>query len=98
MQQEVGLALLQNISLYAGSHAELLQGGILARITPFLSGICNAHVFMRGKACAVLQHLSANPDNARDLLRVGAVGLLTLTLTLTLTFCAWARWASSRAS
>ena len=78
VQQEVGLALLQNISLYAGSHAELLQGGILARITPFLSGGCNAHVFMRGKACAVLQHLSANPDNARDLLRVGAVGLLTL--------------------
>ena len=55
---------------------------------------------MRGKACAVLQHLSANPDNARDLLRVGAVGLLTLTLSLTLilTFCARARWASSRTS
>ena len=31
---------------------------------------------MRGKACAVLQHLSANPDNARDLLRAGTVDVL----------------------
>ena len=39
---QVGLALLQNVSLYAQSHAELLQGGFLARIARFISSSWSA--------------------------------------------------------
>lgn len=59
VQQEVGLALLQNVSLYSHSHAELLQGGFIARLARFVSSSWSAHVFMRGKACAVLQHVKS---------------------------------------
>ena len=74
IRQELALGLLQNLALSPQTHVEVLESPFMHYLPRFLGG--GAHIFMRHKALAVVQHLSSNSENAESLFSKNIISLL----------------------
>lgn len=84
VQVELGLALLQNLTLLPQSHAEVMSSSccFLRQLRQFCPGQRGgpeiAHI--RTNACAVVQHLAANSENVPGLLQALALEVMVAEL------------------